>query len=134
MKNPKYLAVISILTLLGLVILSGFTSKILSINNSSLYYYFHFLGGLFTATFFFSISLINSREKIKFSRRAVLVLILTMIVGVLWEVKEFIELGLLDNTTIDHEDTLYDLISDLGGGIFAIYILYLNSAKDIKTA
>src|SRR3989344_6077207 len=132
MKNPKRLTIISALMLLGLIALSGFLAKVLNINDTGLYYYFHFIGGFFTAVFFCSIFKIILKEKGNFITRAFLVLASTMTIGLLWEVKEFIELRIFANAPIDYGDSLYDLGSDFGGGIFALYIVYLNSAKNYK--
>ena len=105
----------TLLNLLGLIILliANFISvKVFKIRNNKFYAPFHFLGGLLTMFLF--LSLVG---------RILVALSLTILVGILWEITEWLWWKLVikkQEYKPGGRDTMNDLILDFLGGITAI--------------
>lgn len=109
---------LTILSLTGLILLyslSLFTSYKLNISNDNFYAPFHFAGGLLTGMFFFSLT-----------ERAPLAVILTIMVGILWEVYEQIVWKLFVKKKKFQPklpDTINDLVLDFLGSVVAVLLI-----------
>jgi hypothetical protein len=102
----------SLTGLITLFILSEICGQVFKIRNNSFYRIFHFTGGCLTFLFLFSMI-----------PNTILCLILTEIVGVFWEIYEWIRWKYFGRKKIDRpqkKDTLEDLVLDFTGGVFAL--------------
>jgi predicted membrane protein len=98
-----------------LFILAEISGSVFKIYSNRFYSYFHFVGG--ALTFLFWQSLMNN---------LISCLLLTGLVGVLWEIYEYFDWKLFRKRKIykpQDNDTINDLIMDMLGGLAVVIIL-----------
>lgn len=109
------LTIFSFTGLVVLYFLSLFTSYKLKISNDNFYAPFHFLAGGLVGLFFYSLS-----SNLKLS------LLLTLVVGIIWEIYEQIIWKVFvkkKQLRPKRQDTVNDLILDVLGSLLAISIV-----------
>lgn len=107
--------------LIALYVLANVSGFVLGIRDDRYYNYFHFAGGLLATLFFFS-----------FVGNYILALMLTVTLGVLWEIYEWLLWKYLlkkKKYKPMRQDTINDLILDTVGGIVTIVILMFLNRK-----
>ena len=115
--------------LIALFVLAQFAGFVLKIRSDGFYKPFHFAGGFLTAVLMFAVINKISAGQILFGDLAAYVLSLTVIVGILWEIYEwllwryFLKVKKLKP---QRADTINDLMLDFLGGALAILILFLR--------
>ncbi len=105
----------SLIGLIGLVILSYITSFAFHILNDRFYSVFHLTAGILAAFFFYS-----------FTQNHILSIILTMVVGIVWEVFEWYQWKWIlkkKKYQPKPDDTKNDLIVDFAGSLIGVVIL-----------
>jgi len=93
----------------------------------------HFAGGFFIGMLSLYImrrSILLAQEKGKYIRTFFIVLLSTLVMGILWEVFEFLMQGGFSGSLASPVDSLSDICFDLAGGALAIMI-YLPQRKNI---
>ncbi len=107
--------------LVALYILANISGFVIGIRDERYYRYFHFTGGLLATLFFFG-----------FVGNYILALFLTGVLGVLWEIYEWLLWRYLlkkKKYKPMRKDTINDLILDMVGGIVAIVLLIFTNGK-----
>lgn len=100
-----------------LFILDIFSVFLLKIKSNHYYDVFHFLGGFLATLFFFSFLNFFIQRKLVFS------LTLTLVLGLLWELAEFLFWKLTGKFKPEKADTIKDLFLDIAGGFAGIIFL-----------
>ena len=115
------LAIWSFIGLVSLVILSHITSLVFHILNDQFYSYFHLAAGILAVFLFFSLT-----------GNFVISIVLTGLLGVLWEVYEWFEWKLIvkkKKFQPQLSDTRNDLMVDFVGSLVGVVILVLWFGK-----
>jgi hypothetical protein len=79
----------------------------------------HFLGGLWVGLFFIYIYYYRASKNLVFK-----IIFSVLLVGISWEIFEFITFNMIGRTPFDYLDTLADIFFDLSGGLLAILYLF----------
>lgn len=115
------LATWSLTGLVGLVILSHITTFLFHIRNDEFYRYFHLTAGILAVFLFYS-----------FIGSYVLSIVLTILLGIAWEVYEWYEWKLVvkkKKFQPQQDDTKNDLVVDFVGALFGVAALALWIGK-----
>lgn len=110
------IAVLSLIGLAVLYFLSLYTGYKLRIAKDAFYAPFHFLGGVLVGLFFYSLT-----------NRAALSILLTVAIGILWEIYEQIVWKIFvkkKKLQPKRQDTINDLVLDMLGSALAVYLIH----------